>query len=669
MRKSQFIYLPGIFLLLLSCVRDNFDFDRFSDRISYRPSIVIPLVHGSMTLSNFLERDDSIVQFDSNDMVRLVIREESPFFLPAGEILKVPLPDSSARQFPGRPVEVDPFFTGAVIGGLAEQGRLRDHVPGTFPVRALENIDFVLLTGGTITMRVTNNLPVKSGMDILLFNDLERERVGLFHFEDIAPGETASQTASLSGIMVRKHMSLEIIRFSSPGSGGEVVLTGPDDDLVIEILSEKLLAQKGRARVAPVIISEGSDMLAMDFLPDQRIDELNIRKGKIHYSMVNGGRGLVMNVEIVNMTRKGIPWNFNIAVGGDNTGERVFSDVDIDLPSFGNHLLVNYTMSTGSVRGMTDFDIPAGMVGLNMHFSGLSTGYASGYFGKDGVSVNDQKIKFNFDILEKISGDFRFTNPSLRLFYENELGVPIHFKFDLEAECAGSERKTSLFDQDHQGFDIEYPVAPFSTIAGEIAIDRNSSEMVDFISLPPSSAIFTGRATKNQAGDTGISNFITSGSKLQIGMELELPLDMTLTRLGLTDTIEFEFNPADIDMIETFTLTLEVTNSFPLGISLDLRLYDALQGKVLYTFDDIVLMKAANVNEKGFVEAGAAAVSLTSLDISHGTVNLLRQATHVIITGLMDTGKHGLQQVPVKLLTTSSLDFRIRVRADLNITR
>ena len=72
-------------------------------------------------------------------------------------------------------------------------------------------------------------------MDILLFNDPKGEKVGMFRFEDLAPGEIASRTASLSGILVRKHMSLEIIRFSSPGSGDEVVSIDPNDDLAIEI--------------------------------------------------------------------------------------------------------------------------------------------------------------------------------------------------------------------------------------------------------------------------------------------------------------------------------------------------------------------------------------------------------------------------------------------------
>ncbi len=69
MRKIPVIYTLMILLLGGSCVKDSFDFDRFSDRISYRPSIVIPLTHGSLTLGNLIESYDTDFIFDPDNSI------------------------------------------------------------------------------------------------------------------------------------------------------------------------------------------------------------------------------------------------------------------------------------------------------------------------------------------------------------------------------------------------------------------------------------------------------------------------------------------------------------------------------------------------------------------------------------------------------------------------
>ena len=47
-------------LLLSSCNKDYFELDKLSDEIELEPTLVAPLLYGSMTLNDIVERVDSL---------------------------------------------------------------------------------------------------------------------------------------------------------------------------------------------------------------------------------------------------------------------------------------------------------------------------------------------------------------------------------------------------------------------------------------------------------------------------------------------------------------------------------------------------------------------------------------------------------------------------------
>lgn len=694
MRKFRLLLTSGIFLLLFSCVKDNFDFDRFSDKISYKPSFIIPLAHGSLTLGNLLESDDSLVFFDPDNSIRLVIREDTIFSVSVDDILDIPKADPVWKDFILNPVAVYPFETDADIslGDLVEQGRMSepqasmihgsdgslntfpviwDQYLGVFSAGELIDFEFAEMTNGEVELEFTNNFPVEITIDFNLFNEYDWTQVGLFSFENVAPGQTVSASASLEGRIVRRNMNLEILRFSSPGSGDEEVYINLPDNLDIVISSSGLMAARGNARIPVTLIEGGSDMLSLEFDENIEVDYLSLESGVAEYFMDNNIRGLLMNVEVVNMTDSEGPWTFEIVPdgrGGQITGMSDFSGLEIDLEGYDNSISVNYAMVVGKEEEMTEFDLTAGSISFNLAFDDFSVGYASGFFGQQAIDLNDEQFDIDFDLFDKITGDFRLTNPSIRLFYENSLGVPVNLKFNLHGTSSDGAKSVSLFSADHPGFAIEHPEEPYFTARGEMVVNRETSEIVEFIALPPSEIGLEARGSVNPAGKTGTPNFITSQSRMTFGMEMELPLEMQLTNLGLTDTIEIDFDPDDVDNIEMLVMDLDVTNNFPLGISLELSLYDSISDLVLHRFDDIVLLEAAGVDGDGIVVPGEEAASSASLEIAGNTVDHLRQATHMIISGRLNTGRHGGQQVPVSFLTTNSLEFRIKLQANLNVT-
>jgi hypothetical protein len=165
----------------------------------------------------------------------------------------------------------------------------------------------------------------------------------------------------------------------------------------------------------------------------------------------------------------------------------------------------------------------------------------------------------------------------------------------------------------------------------------------------------------------GMDNFITSESRAYLGIEFELPLDMRFTDLILTDTIPFVIDPANYDLFEEVFLNLQITNSLPGGASVSLALYDSLSGLVVHNFGEILLMGSAGVGSGGEVIPGSSVTTETEIDIPNEVIDHMRISSHFIISSRLNSGRDQVMQVPVRFRTVDQLDFRIRLRARLNV--
>ncbi len=690
LKKLLFLPFIVIFMLVAACVKDNFDLDRLSGRVLYNPSFVLPIAYGNITLGNLLEPDDSTVIFNPDNSIRLVIREDSVFSVSVNDILEIPLPDPVSETFRTDPIKMGDFSTHASISLGEITGRIYEpeasfirgsdgstvHFPaiprqylGNLTPGVLEDIEYAHFTAGWLELAAHNNLPVEVSMEVILINEPDHSEVGRFIFEDIAPGQSATQGTGLEGIMVRESMTLEILAFSTSSSNSDAQID-LSDEIEFDITAKDLMASKGRARLEKTLLDSGSALRDLHFDEEVVLDELSIEEGFIHYSLDNYSHGLTLGVSLVNLTSEQGPFTFNISPGrGGNIfeGAEKLSDVDFDFSEYNNQLLIEFTVFVGSDdKEMVEFDLYREVMDFNMHFSDLSVGYASGYFGQNEFDLDIDDIDLDFDLFNKITGDFRLTNPSASIFYTNSAGVPTGLMLNMNAGSHDGSRQADLFDGEFRTFSIDTPIDPLNPVQGEFLINRETSNIVDFIALPPRVMQTRVRALINPDGPTGIPNFIDSKSSALMGIVFELPLEMQLTDLRLVDTVSLKIDPDDIDFIEILLMTLQVTNAFPLAATIDLELYDSKTDRVIYNFEELVLMEAASLDNNGAVVAGGEARTEAEVEISKNVADHLKQADHMIISARFNTGKNSDVQLPVRLLTTDRLDFTIRLKAGLS---
>jgi hypothetical protein len=690
LRKLVLLPLTTIFMVLAGCFDDNFDLDRLSDRIGYTASFVLPLAHGDLTLGNYLEPDDSTVFFNDDSSIRLVVREDSVFSVSLSDVFEFPLPDTIYRSFTTEAVSINDLSGKAgislgeitsrmkepeasAIRGSAGRTGIFPSIPpqslGGLAEISIENIEYVMFSSGELELTARNNLPAGVSMEVRLVNLNSGSEAGRFVFENIGPGQSASRRSSLEGKKIEKAIRLEVVSFSTSSSNTPVLI-----DLAgnIEFVmgTHDLRVVKGMARIEKTRVASQFAGFVLNFRGDVGLKELNVKEGVVHYLFDNYNRGLTLEVLLANVTSNGETCGFQVysdGSGGQSGGRYLLTDADFDIPD-DVRIMMQYDLYVGSDDGsMSLFDLSHEELGFKVWFSDFSIGYISGYLGQDVIELEIENFRFITDIFNKISGDFRLTNPSARIFYENSGGVPSELLLNITGFSADAGRHVSLFNEARRNFGINHPDKPYSVSSGEIRLDRESSNIVDFIALPPSFFKVDAALKINPDGPSGGINFITSESSARMGMEFEIPLDMQLRGAILTDTLPITIAPDDIGIIENLIMHLQVTNGLPAGASVNLSLYDSLTGRTLHTFKEMALMESPPVDANGMVVSGREVVTEAELEIPGHVVDLLKQASHLIILARLDTGRHNGKQVPVKFLTTDRLNFRLKLKAGVNV--
>lgn len=692
---SRLLFFTGILLFVFqSCVKDNFDLDKLSDQVEMKPSFSLALAKGSLTIADLIEPDDSLIFFDPDNSIRLVSREDSIFSVEMSEFVEIPEQATTTKILNYEPVSIDDFdvTSSITLGDIVEElnepeksilesyENSSEVFPGIPPQNAgsyffegLPDIDWVEFSEGDLIIQVVNNLPVLlSSLEITVYNETDNSVVGSFSFSNVDSGEMASQTIDMSGIILHDQLRIEITEISSPGSSEEVYIDF-SDNIQITAVGENVKVLRGRAVLPHYVVDSSEELYELEVDGDERITVLELAEAGIGYH-IEGEMfdGVFIELVLPETKRDDIPIELLVELvegspyiegSVDLGGTRSDLSTDPDKPY--NHFAVEYNFYVNSDGNMVDFDFSYGGLEIDYSINNIEIEYIEGYFGMHEVILDEDEFDLgsDLDFLDDFTGEFKFTDPRVRLIYENSFGLPLELDINMTGESGDSE-PTHLNPPL-----ISFIAATDTTAAysGDFEINRDNSNIVDFIGDRPQLIHFSGKVTANPgSGDPpDMSNFASRNSSITVGLEAELPLEVQISDFGLSDTTDLDVDAEDIDLIENAVLYLSALNGFPLSLALDLVLHNSQTGTDLYSFDEIVVMSAAPVDAAGIVQDGQTVSSAAEIEMSREVLDHFAEADKLIITFKLNTSDGG--EVPVKFLTTYSVDFNLRIKSNFVI--
>ncbi len=707
-RKLSVFVLAGILALIAGCVKETYDIDKLSKQAHWTPGFGVSVIKGKITLSDVIEKNDTIV-FDSDtvfvnddNVVTFIFRKDSIISFNLEDYYDIEDMVTHSDSFEMGELELSPFqgtisytlgqisnyFSPALRATFAALDGATANFPpfpstslGEINYNAFSNFEYATFSEGFIDIKVTNNLPAPlSGATIRLYNTSDHSQVnGDMVISTVNPGQSVTESIDLTGLTVTNRLTAAISLAGSPGTSTPVLIDLDASNIGVTVSGRDLMVESGRVIIPPqdLLSLDEEDTVSVDPGEDIQISVIKTLNGSISYN-VNAVSPVTASLSITLPTssRGGVPITENITVYPDSviSGNISIANSTIDLGTVAsqpyNMLPINYSIEVSSTGQMVDFN-STDEVRLDLEILDPELDYVKGYFGQYGDTIDSDTMDLEIeDILSNISGSYLISSPSVRLIYSNSFAIPV--KIDLDA--VGYKMDDSV-DIDLDPVILSYPSAPTERDkAGVFSVDKNNSQLPEIISMPPEKIRFGGSAVMNPDGNTGTrNNYIFGDSRFLGDLEIEVPVELRLNNLQFADTVDnpieeddFSDSPLDPKDIEELKILLNIENGFPFGISLKVSLFNSATNSVISTINAPDILEPAAVDASGKVTSPAQCD--TEIEITKEFWNSVYDADKMIFSITLVSTDGGTKDV--KIYSDYYLDYKaaLFVKADLKFS-
>jgi hypothetical protein len=682
-------------LLLTGCIKENYDMNKLDKKVHLSPSWVMTVANGDITLSDIVKTNDTINKdpliktiIDNNKLISIVFRKDSVINLVLKDLYDLNNMVLFTKDYTIGVLKIDNFQGSinlslqSLIPPLPAQLLTLNGTNNPFPAfntislgdksfSLFNNFDNVVFSSGSLAITVTNNLPAPlDSVSVQLMNSNNHSLIGGNMFIPlIAAGATQTLTMDLSGKTVTSSI-IANIKIGSPGTGPNKVQINLNNTIQVGVSASNLFVQSGRNIVPPQRLATVSNNDMVSFNPGNNIEieKLKITTGNVNYhittnSSIRGSFSFTFpTAKIGGIT----PFTGVIQVNSSNqTGNLSLNNTEIDLSTDAsqryNRIPID-SIKLSSNGNKIDFN-STDNIHIDIQMLNPVFDYVKGYFGQKAEQFDPDSLNLELDkVLKNTSDKFHISNPIIRVIYSNSFGIPIKVKFNAEGK-----NKTNTINLDRDTVTISSPNSlTVRDVASSFSVDKTNSHLADLISLPPSIISFSGSAIMNPLGRSSTSernNYIFGDSRFYSALEIELPLEFWINNLQFSDTVDNflkikdsqnndSFKPEDFDSLR---LKISVNNGFPMGVSLQLMLYDSVSpGHVLRTINASDILKPASVGNDGRVTAGTE--SSTSIEFSKDFFNSIENSNKIIFVFTLKTSGNGTTDV--KIYSDYSISFR-----------
>lgn len=390
--------------------------------------------------------------------------------------------------------------------------------------------------------------------------------------------------------------------------------------------------------------------------PIEGITALGIKQGILNYSFESvdiGTHELV--VQIPEASQNGVLYEKIVSFNapGSFAGSLDLSGYDLDL-AVGKMTFKYFARTTGTKERK---QLPS----FFFEISDLEYDQVNGYTGTKAIELGADSMDLDL-FADMGNGEFRFNDPQISLRIDNSYGVPIEVK----ANDFSIKTETGTISLDHTGLAngiiLNYPdLSAVGTSASTIIdINRENSNLPDLLAAKPVGLVYDLGATLHPEGDSTENGFVLDDSGFDLGLTIEIPLDLQVNDLSFEQDLGIEME--QVDQVESAVLTLITDNGFPLELVLQAYFLDA-QGVVQDSLFDgpSQLLSAASVDQNGRVSESAPLTM--DIELSAQRWYYLQNSAEIRVKAKIASTQDGT--VPVKFYDDYTLGVKLGVLAKL----
>jgi len=278
-------------------------------------------------------------------------------------------------------------------------------------------------------------------------------------------------------------------------------------------------------------------------------------------------------------------------------------------------------------------------------------------------SIDPQIINLNLNTILN-QGSIYLANPSLKILITNYWDIPAKFKFKdfyyYEEENSDAIPVTGSAVTEWDTISSPGPIHGDSIIY-EIVLDTATSNVDELISALPHHISFGA----NFETIPGKPYNLPAGSINKVGIEVSIPLELRLSNILFTDTLDFNIGvDPDSTNIASLTINFAADNGFPLGMN----------SQVYFVDENYIVIDSLFENNRFDLKPGIGSgkeiesvESKVTIELSGDRMDKILAAKYLMPSVLFNT-TNAANNVNVKLYSTFEFGLKLSAKADMEIT-
>lgn len=289
-----------------------------------------------------------------------------------------------------------------------------------------------------------------------------------------------------------------------------------------------------------------------------------------------------------------------------------------------------------------------------------------GFIDKKDISPRPDTLSINL-FNSSDNGTFTISDPRIKVYMRNSFGIPVEAKINELYGYIPSQGNVSITG-------IPNPlVIPTPTEAelGQTKVDSfelnsSNSNFATIINNRPHRFGYDFEVLVNPSGSTTERNFVMDTSRLEFGVDIDVPLDGTAKDFGLEQEQEFEMDIESIDQLDYAIIRVAFDNGFPMEFAFQVVFMDSLGTRLDSLVDqEHLIIISGEVNAAG--EVISTGTSVHDFTINQERLDNIRKAKKVLLSAKVTTPSYQGNQVPVKFYSHHEIGFRMGVQLKAKI--
>lgn len=682
--KSGLVLFTGMFLLS-GCLKDKYNPKNFMSP-DWEPGFGLPIGTFNITLANLL-KGDSTLTINPDSSIKIVFRNDSIAEQSVGDILEIPSQAPSTQQLKLGAIEISNFSSqqtvslGQLVGNLnattanaINQGialgiptpfpPIPEQTGGTYTLPVINDFQEVTFSRGALNITLENEYPTTLDSVVLeLRNSGSPTPLGVARFGNIGPNTTQVRSIVLAGQTMSNTIDFGITKISSAGTAPATVLMNTNQALTIGMSGDTLEVVNGVVLIPSQDFSADTNRVAFETSDNEELYQVDLSTGSIDFTFVSTiAEPIRIDINLPAISVNNVPIQRTINILPNSTTNESISlagavlDLTTDAQQAYNILPVIVQaalVSSGTLQSIDSSNQLTVSYGIN----NIAFDVVRGYFGQKNIQIDESSLDLNLSFLKELGGSIFLANPNINLNIVNSIGAPIQLTLDMEGKTVDGQ-SVSL---NAPAQTMPFPTVPGNTASGSLVYNNLNSQLAQLLSLPPDTLTTGGLIVLNPNGNQG-PNFIASSSGIQIGLEADLPFELSASGIGFGDTSDFDAGETFNGVLEA-KLRFKSENRFPFDLVVELTFLDSLDAPVFDLNADLV--RAAPVDASGRVIASNNSTSEVTL--TRAAMPDIKRAKKMVLRLSMSTTTTPSGPQIVKIYTDYSIKMNLGVEATVRI--